>query len=256
MKIFDWFQISNISEHIPLYYSDRDTVLEKIKMRDASEYVNIVGKYDDSCYLYIDPNNFKDGRKPKIVSNSKDTLYNINFCLIKATESQIFNTRGNNNNVFVGRFGASLKLTASIYYNSTLVIGDKTTANSLEIISDNSDIIIGSDCMFSHDVVIQGADQHGIIDASTGNIINGDRQKTVIGDHVWVAKRAMVMRGANIGSGSIIAAGALVAKNFDPLTLAGGVPAKSIRSGVTWSRNPRSMSDDERKIIADIQSKI
>ncbi len=50
-----------------------------------------------------------------------------------------------------------------------------------------------------------------------------------IGNDVWIGMGAKIMRGVNIGSGSIIAAGAVVTKDVEPYSIVGGVPAKLIK---------------------------
>ncbi len=55
-----------------------------------------------------------------------------------------------------------------------------------------------------------------------------------IGNHVWIGSNVTVLKGVEIGDGSIIAAGSLVNKNIPPGVLAGGVPAKILKEGVTW----------------------
>ena len=56
----------------------------------------------------------------------------------------------------------------------------------------------------------------------------------VIGNHVWIGARAIILKGVIIGDGAIIAAGAVVTHDVPAYTLAGGVPAKVIREGVEW----------------------
>ncbi len=51
-----------------------------------------------------------------------------------------------------------------------------------------------------------------------------------IGDDVWIGANVVVVDGVAIGNGSVVAAGAVVAKDVPPLTLVGGVPARVIRS--------------------------
>lgn len=45
----------------------------------------------------------------------------------------------------------------------------------------------------------------------------------------WIGARATILDGVRIGSGSTIAAGAVVTHDIDPHCLAGGVPARIIR---------------------------
>lgn len=52
----------------------------------------------------------------------------------------------------------------------------------------------------------------------------------VIGDDVWLGNKVVVTAGVTIGDGCIIGAGAVVTKDIPPNSIAGGVPAKVIRS--------------------------
>jgi maltose O-acetyltransferase len=48
----------------------------------------------------------------------------------------------------------------------------------------------------------------------------------IIGDRVWIGYRATILPGVRIGTGAVIAAGAVVASDVQPFTIVGGVPAK------------------------------
>jgi len=54
-------------------------------------------------------------------------------------------------------------------------------------------------------------------------------KKVNIGNDVWIGEKAIVMDGITIGSGAIIAAGAVVTKDVAPYSIVGGVPAKFIK---------------------------
>lgn len=56
--------------------------------------------------------------------------------------------------------------------------------------------------------------------------IKGD---TIIGNDVWIGRRATIMSGVRIGDGAIIAAEAVVVKDVEPYTIVGGNPAKEVR---------------------------
>ncbi len=51
---------------------------------------------------------------------------------------------------------------------------------------------------------------------------------SIIGNDVWIATNAIILKGVNIGNGAIIAAGAVVVKDVEPYSIVGGVPAKKI----------------------------
>jgi acetyltransferase-like isoleucine patch superfamily enzyme len=50
----------------------------------------------------------------------------------------------------------------------------------------------------------------------------------VIEDHVWIGTGATVLPNVTIGRGAVVAAGAVVTADVEPLTIVAGVPAKPI----------------------------
>jgi acetyltransferase-like isoleucine patch superfamily enzyme len=50
-----------------------------------------------------------------------------------------------------------------------------------------------------------------------------------IEDDVWIGAGAIVLSGVTIGRGSVVAAGAVVTHDVEPMTVVAGVPAKQIR---------------------------
>jgi acetyltransferase-like isoleucine patch superfamily enzyme len=51
----------------------------------------------------------------------------------------------------------------------------------------------------------------------------------VIGDDVWIGANSVILPGVTIGSGAVVAAGAVVNRDVPPNAIVGGVPAKVIR---------------------------
>lgn len=51
-----------------------------------------------------------------------------------------------------------------------------------------------------------------------------------IGDDVWLGRRVMIMPGVTIGDGCVIGAGAVVAKDIPPYSVAVGNPVRIIKS--------------------------
>lgn len=91
----------------------------------------------------------------------------------------------------------------------------------------NGKIIIGDDVLFGPEVMLTAATYrydlgHPVTDQpmSEGDII--------IGNDVWLATRALVLPGSNIGDGSIVAAGAVVRGVFPPMSIIAGSPAKVV----------------------------
>lgn len=51
-----------------------------------------------------------------------------------------------------------------------------------------------------------------------------------IGDGVWLGARATILPGVTIGTGSVVAAGAVVTRDVGPDLLVAGIPARVVRS--------------------------
>ena len=97
-------------------------------------------------------------------------------------------------------------------------------------------IIIGDDCMFSRDIEVRTGDSHSIIDASSGVRINY-AQDVIIGNHVWIGARALILKGTRIADNSVVATGAIVTGAHDtPGVILAGIPAKPIKVGINWMR--------------------
>lgn len=115
-------------------------------------------------------------------------------------------------------------------------LGEHTTVESARFIAHSGTVLdVGPDCMFAYDVEVRTSDEHSILDATSGERINPDKS-VYIGGHVWFGARSVVLKGVRIGDDSIIATGSIVSRDIGNGVVAGGIPAKGIRDGVTWDR--------------------
>lgn len=100
--------------------------------------------------------------------------------------------------------------------------------NNAVTISCFSDIRIGHDAAIGPDVYIRDSDSHVIAGSSRPSTL-----PIVIGNHVWIGARALILKGVSIGDGAIVAAGSVVTRDVAPGTLVAGSPARYVRDA-TW----------------------
>jgi acetyltransferase-like isoleucine patch superfamily enzyme len=121
---------------------------------------------------------------------------------------------------------------------ASLSIGSGTRSNGLvqmNIGEWRDSIRIGKNCLFSR-VRLRTSDSHGIFDRTSGARINPSKP-IVIGDEVWLAEEALVLKGANIGSGSVIGARSTVVGELPEHSLCVGTPARAIRGDIRWTHS-------------------
>ena len=98
---------------------------------------------------------------------------------------------------------------------------------------------LGKFCSVSWNVTI-GAPSHPISHISTHafpyvkmfNITSKDeriRNKTIIGNDVWIGAGAIIMPSIEIGNGAVIGAGAIITKDVPPYAIVVGNPGKILR---------------------------
>lgn len=92
------------------------------------------------------------------------------------------------------------------------------------------EITIGNDVLMGPDIVMM-ATSHAFdrIDMPINQQGETEEQPIFIGNDVWVGTRVIILPGVEIGSHSIIAAGSVVTKSFEPYSIIGGVPAKLLK---------------------------
>jgi len=145
--------------------------------------------------------------------------------------------RGNGNRVEVGERCHLHGFVNVLCGQARLAVGAGTTMVQGSIqLHEPGQIEIGSDCMISSQVYISLSDIHPIYDRITGQRIN-PAASIHIGDHVWAGLRCMIMKGAQVGEGAILAAGAIVSGDTPSQTIVAGAPARVVRSQVEWRRD-------------------
>ena len=108
--------------------------------------------------------------------------------------------------------------------NAVLKIGDDVLINQGVTISALAKIEIGNQTLIGDQTTIYDADWHGI-DGNPNKV-----SPVIIGNHVWVCARVIILKGVTIGDNSIVGAGSVVTEDVDENSIVAGNPAKKIGS--------------------------
>ncbi|GEM_PF-123361 len=122
-----------------------------------------------------------------------------------------------------------------------LRVGNNSNIGPFAYVGCSGYIQIGSDVMMGPRVSLY-AENHNFEDVTRTMKSQGVKRETiVIEDDCWLGSHSVILAGVRIGRGSIIAAGSVVSRDVPPYSIAGGVPAKVIRS---------RLPEDDAAIIA------
>ena len=93
-------------------------------------------------------------------------------------------------------------------------------------------ISIGRGCLIAANSQIFDASGHELSFPQVENRIytTGQAKPITIEDNVWIGANCLILPGVHIGRGSVIAAGSVVVKSVPPMVIAGGNPARVVRS--------------------------
>lgn len=108
-------------------------------------------------------------------------------------------------------------------------IGNHTSlGRDTRIMSAGAEVKIGSYVMFGPNVtLISGDHRTDMIGRYMATVSSNEKLPEndldiIIEDDVWIGANSTILKGVTIGTGSIIAAGAVVTKNIPPYSVAGG----------------------------------
>jgi GT2 family glycosyltransferase/acetyltransferase-like isoleucine patch superfamily enzyme len=112
----------------------------------------------------------------------------------------------------------------SVRAGGKLEIGSYSRINGVHI-AVKQRVSIGKNVRIAPYVLIMDADFHDIADTSS----EGKSKPIIIEDNVWIASRAIILKGVTIGKGAVVASGAVVTKDVPAYTVVGGSPARMIK---------------------------
>ncbi len=114
-------------------------------------------------------------------------------------------------------------------HGGTITIGEKCSINEYCMLYGHGGLRIGNNVSIATGAVIVPGN-HNFTRRDIPFKQQGSTGKgIVLEDDIWIGANAVILDGVRIGTGAIVAAGAVVSKNVAPYTIVGGVPAHFIK---------------------------
>ena len=126
--------------------------------------------------------------------------------------------------------GENLRVKSGAEISPNSIVGNNSELGTRSMIQ--SDVTIGNNVIMGPDVKIYS--RNHITDNTDIPIQHQGKEilKTIIGDDVWIGANVVVLAGVKIPNHSIVAAGAIVTKDFEEYSIIGGCPAKLIKKRI------------------------
>lgn len=119
--------------------------------------------------------------------------------------------------------GSTLHMWGRFYYPSGIRIGEDSILGDHVFLDGRAPLTIGSHVDFASEVSVYNSEHDLSSPKFTATLA-----PVVIKDYVFIGPRAIILPGCTIGTGAVIAAGAVVTKDVPDYAIVGGVPAKVI----------------------------
>lgn len=146
-------------------------------------------------------------------------------------ERSVWNVRGKiifKGNCYLGH-GVKINVTET----GVLAFGNNVNFTAESAIDCQKEISFGDDCLVSWENLFMDGDYHKIFDTN-GNLTNAPRS-IIIGKHVWLGCRCLILKGTLIADNCIVAGGSVLNGQYNnPNSIIGGSPAKMLRENVSW----------------------
>lgn len=125
---------------------------------------------------------------------------------------------------------------SKISVRGRLELGDGFNITAESTIVCAKDIRFGNDCLVSWDVLVMDSDEHPVFNKE-GERINEDRP-IVVGNHVWIGCKCMLLKGAELPDNTILAAGTALRSGFHGEgQIIGGNPPSILKRDVRWEQS-------------------
>lgn len=136
------------------------------------------------------------------------------------------------NNVGIGAFSRLVVSTTFDHPGEYIKLGNNVGIGEFAYLGGAGGLEIGNDCIVGQYFSCH-PENHIAEDTNKLIRLQGVTRKGItIGPNCWIGSKVTILDGVSIGSGCIIAAGAVVTRSFPDQSVIGGVPAKLLKSRI------------------------
>ena len=132
---------------------------------------------------------------------------------------------------FLGK--ASIGHGSKISVRGHLYLGPDFNMTAESTIVCAKEIRFGRDCLLSRDILVMDTDEHPLYNKENERI-NPDKA-ILVGDHVWIGCKCGLLKGAEVPSDTVVAAGTLLNSSFTgEHQVIGGNPPSVLKRDIDW----------------------
>ena len=133
------------------------------------------------------------------------------------------------NRVSIGAFSRIVVSTSFDNLGQGINIGDDVGIGEFAYVGGAGGVVIGSGCIIGQYFSVH-PENHGFTDLNREIRVQPvSREGIEIGSNCWIGSKVTILDGSSVGSGSVIAAGAVVRGHFPANVVLAGVPAKIVK---------------------------
>ena len=204
--------------------------------------------------------NYYIGEMPEL-KNSSIIFHGKNNYLICHGKVHFENSKiefhGDNAVAFFDESRHVVKVNVGLFNNNVFHLGKNNYINDnlIVILSEGKHVFIGDNGAYSFGIWFRTADPHLIYDRHSNIRINPSRS-IFVGDHVWIGQNALILKGTQIDSGSIIGGNSVISgKHIPNNSIYAGNPVRFIRDDIIWDDScVHSWTTSQTEISNDFNS--
>lgn len=167
-----------------------------------------------------------NGNNNEVVIEDDVLLYDFNLTIT-----------GDNNIVRISKRSRIYDLMLSMSgCGCSFIFGENAGVRQANIVIwENQSVIIEDDAMLSYGINIRTSDSHSIYDGKTDERIN-IAKSVYIRKHAWLGQNVTLLKGADIGEGTVVGFGSICSKEYPSNCIVAGCPGKIIKRNIKWDR--------------------